>query len=121
MLVCACSMRSCQALHQLTHAGQIWQEGVFILAYDAFPVCGDGVDFTVDFHPAKGKSRNLLKEGYDPVPKGARPSRKRIEVEMLISPGDIFEFVVDPRENQDCDGIYIVEAKIWQSLTGSAS
>ena len=98
-----------------------WQEGVLILAYDAFPVCGDGVDFAVDFHPAKGRSRNLLKEGHDPVPKGARPTRKRIEVSMLISPGDVFEFVVDPRENQDCDGIYVVEAKIWQSLTGTAS
>ena len=94
---------------------------MFILAYDAFPVCGDGIDFTVDFHPAHGKSRSLLKEAYDPVPKGARPTRKRIEVSMLISPGDIFEFVVDPRENQDCDGIYIVEAKIWQSLLSTSS
>ena len=32
-----------------------------MLAYDAFPVCGDGVDFAVDFHPVHGKSRSLLK------------------------------------------------------------
>ena len=62
-----------------------------------------------------------LQEAYDPVPKGARPMRQRIEVTMLISPGDIFEFVVDPRENQDCDGIFIVEAVVWQHLHGGST
>ena len=58
----------------------------------------------------------LLEASYDPVSKSARPQRQTLEVPLDILPGDQIDFVVDPRHNHDCDGLYIIELKIWPSL-----
>ena len=38
-----------------------------------------------------------------------------------VRPGDQIDFIVDPRHNHDCDGLYIVEAQIWPPLEGQQS
>lgn len=58
----------------------------------------------------------ILEAGYDPVSKSARPQRQTLEVPLDIRPGDQIDFIVDPRHNHDCDGLYIIEAKIWPAL-----
>lgn len=55
----------------------------------------------------------LLDAGYDKVAKTSRPQRQKLEIPIDIRPGDQIDFVVDARHNHDCDGLYIVEAKIW--------
>ena len=42
-----------------------------------------------------------------------------LQVPIDIRPGDQIDFVVDPRNNHDCDGLYIVEAKIWPPSEGA--
>ena len=69
------------------------QEGVFVLAYDAFPVCGDGVDFAVDFHPVHGKSRSLLK--VPPPPPAGRPTR--LPCQALCGSVSALEYRAPPR------------------------
>lgn len=63
----------------------------------------------------------LIDAWYDPVSKTSRPQRQKLEVPINVRPGDQIDFVVDPRHNHDCDGLYIVEAQIWPALEGQAS
>ena len=60
----------------------------------------------------------IVNAGYDTVAKTSRPQRQKLEVPIDIRPGDQIDFVVDPRNNHDCDGLYIVELKIWPPATG---
>ena len=65
---------------------------------------------------SSAKPTVILEAGYDPVSKSARPQRQTLEVPLDIRPGDEIDFVVDPRHNHDCDGLYIIELKIWPAL-----
>ena len=69
----------------------------------------------VTHYPAdlSAKPEIIVNAGYDTVLKTSRPQRQKLEVPINIRPGDQLDFVVDPRNNHDCDGLYIVEAKIW--------
>lgn len=55
----------------------------------------------------------IINAGYDPVAKTSRPQRQKLEIPINVRPGDQFDFIVDPRHNHDCDGLYIVEAQLW--------
>ena len=55
----------------------------------------------------------IIDAGYDVASKNARPERQMVEVPLDMRPGDQIDFIVDPRHNHDCDGLYIIEAKIW--------
>ena len=70
---------------------------------------------------SSAKPTVILEAGYDPVSKSARPQRQTIEVPLDIRPGDQIDFVVDPRHNHDCDGLYIIELKIWPALEDQRS
>lgn len=65
------------------------------------------------FQAESDKPNVIIDAAYDPVSKTSRPRRQTIEVLIDIRPGDQIDFVVDPRHNHDCDGLYIIEAKIW--------
>ena len=72
----------------------------------------------VTHYPAdlSAKPEIIVNAGYDTVLKTSRPQRQKLEVPINIRPGDQLDFVVDPRNNHDCDGLYIVEAKIWPPI-----
>jgi len=74
----------------------------------------------VTHYPADAsmKPQVIIDAGYDPISKTSRPQRQKVEVPINIRPGDQIEFVVDPRHNHDCDGLYIVEAQIWPAVEG---
>ena len=74
----------------------------------------------VTYYPvnSSAKPEVIINAAYDPVSKTSRPQRQSLEVPLDIRPGDQIDFVVDPRRNHDCDGLYIVEAKIWPPLEG---
>ena len=93
---------------------RILQEGRFVVSWEAYPVCGDGLDFQVTFLPLSGESRVLANKAHEKMQEGDKPERLRAEVVLSVMPGDKFTFVVDPRANQDCDGLYIAEAKLWE-------
>lgn len=130
------------------------EEAALMLAYDAYPVCGDGFDFLVRCpliplntkpQPSTAMSRHIysshptlwqvthypadrerqpeviVNAGYDPVSKTSRPQRQKLEVPITFQPGDQLDLVVDPRHNHDCDGLYIVELKIWPAVESEHS
>ena len=78
-----------------------------------WPICGDGMDFTVRLKPnGPRRAQTLLKRAYDADP-NAQPNRQKIEWRMHIRTGDVLDFTVDPRGNHDCDGLYIVDIQVW--------
>ncbi|KAK9805857.1 hypothetical protein WJX73_008965 [Symbiochloris irregularis] len=90
------------------------RQALLVLAYEVWPTCGDGLDFIVRLTPAgsKKKTQVLLKRGYEPDANG-QPNRQKIEWRLHIRTGDVIDFIVDPRTNHDCDGLYIVDVSIW--------
>lgn len=60
--------------------------------------------------------RTLIEASYDPITKSTRHQRQSMEIPLDLRVGDQIDFVVEPRHNHDCDGLYIVEAKIWPPL-----
>lgn len=76
-------------------------------------MCGDGLDFVVRLTPVGNrKPQVLLRRGFDPDPNG-QPNRQKVEWRLHIRTGDVVDFVVEPRANHDCDGLYIVDVQIW--------
>ncbi|KAK9813475.1 hypothetical protein WJX73_001034 [Symbiochloris irregularis] len=89
-------------------------EAKLVLSWEAFTMCGDGIDITATFRPAAGgPTQELVKQSHDPVSEDSKPQRHRIEHQMDFAPGDQILLVVDPRQTQDCDGVYVAEFKIW--------
>ena len=90
------------------------QAAKLVLAWEAFTICGDGLDFRVTYRSANGTVvRELVNQKHDPVPQDSKPHRHRIENQLDFVPGDQVLLVVDPRATQDCDGLFIAELKIW--------
>ncbi|EIE24869.1 hypothetical protein COCSUDRAFT_53105 [Coccomyxa subellipsoidea C-169] len=86
---------------------------LLVLAYEVWPICGDGMDFVVRLKPnGPRRAQTLLKRAYDADP-NAQPNRQKIEWRMHIRTGDVLDFTVEPRGNHDCDGLYIVDVQIW--------
>lgn len=80
-------------------------------------MCGDGLDFTATFHPASGGlPKELARQSQDPVPEDSKTVRHRVEHQMDFVPGDQILLVVDPRQTQDCDGVYVAEFTIWPKV-----
>jgi len=83
-----------------------------------WPSCGDGLDFVVRLTPTgPRKPVILLKRSYEADPKGS-PNRQKIEWRLHIRTGDVIDFLVNPRGNHDCDGVYIVDIQIWTDGEG---
>jgi hypothetical protein len=98
----------------------MWRSGAATLnglphaAAQVWPICGDGMDFTVRLKPnGPRRAQTLLKRAYDADP-NAQPNRQKIEWKMHIRTGDVIDFTVEPRGNHDCDGLYIVDIQIWK-------
>ena len=84
-----------------------------LVCLQVWPICGDGLDFSVRLTPAgPRKPQMLLQRSYEPDP-DAPPNRQKIEWQMHIRTGDRLDFLVDPRGNHDCDGLYIVDVQVW--------
>ena len=43
-----------------------------------------------------------------------KPQRQKVEFRFALHVGDLVDFVVHPRENHDCDGVYVVDMQLWQ-------
>lgn len=41
------------------------------------------------------------------------PNRQKLEWQLSMRVGDTIDFVLDPRKNHDCDGLYLVNMQIW--------
>lgn len=96
------------------------QEAKLVLSWEAFTMCGDGIDFTATFHPASGGApQQLARQSHDLMPEDSKAQRHRVERQMDFVPGDRVVLIVDPRESQDCDGVYIAEFKVWPKSTDS--
>lgn len=86
---------------------------MLVICAQVWPICGDGLDFVVRLTPSgPRKPAILLKRSYEADPKGS-PNRQKIEWRLNIHTGDIIDFLVNPRGNHDCDGVYIVDIQIW--------
>ena len=71
---------------------------------------------TIAIKAGPRKPSILLKRSYEADPDGS-PNRQKIEWKMHIRTGDIIDFLVNPRGNHDCDGLYIVDIQIWTDDT----
>lgn len=78
------------------------------------PHCGDGVEFSVVYTEGKtGATDTLHAAEYQPQ---AKPLRQRLHFFLdWIHTGDTIDFIAWPKENHDCDGTLILEAKIWDA------
>ena len=38
----------------------------------------------------------------------------QVELRLALGVGDWVDFLVHPRANMDCDGVYIVDMQLWQ-------
>ena len=43
----------------------------------------------------------------------APPSRQKVEWRLPMRAGTTIDFILDPRKNHDCDGLFIVDIQIW--------
>ena len=83
------------------------------MQHQVWPVCGDGLDFVVRLTPTgPRKGQTLLRRGFDPDPDG-QPNRQKVEWRLHIRTGDVIDFIVEPRSNHDCDGLFVVDVQIW--------
>lgn len=78
------------------------------------PHCGDGVEFSVIYTDVKtGAAETLHAAEYRP---SAAPLRQRLHFFLdWLRTGDAVDFVAWPKDNHDCDGALILEAKIWDA------
>ncbi|KAK9808906.1 hypothetical protein WJX72_006158 [[Myrmecia] bisecta] len=85
-----------------------------IVAFEVYPVCGDGLDVSVVWTPrATGKAQTLYSWAFDPVKEGGQPYRQQFQYELAAYPGDALDVVADARGNHACDGVYIVDLQLW--------
>jgi hypothetical protein len=38
----------------------------------------------------------------------------QMEFVLDLHVGDLVDFIAHPRENQDCDGVYLVDIQVWK-------
>jgi hypothetical protein len=38
----------------------------------------------------------------------------QVELRLALGVGDWVDFLVHPRANMDCDGVYVVDMQLWQ-------
>lgn len=102
----------CHRFYQYA-ALQFWTQSDPQIALQVWPICGDGLDFVVRLTPSgPRKPAILLKRSYEADPQGS-PNRQKIEWRLNMHTGDVIDFLVNPRGNHDCDGVYIVDIQIW--------
>ena len=90
------------------------QAAVVSMGFDAYPYCGDGVDFLVEYRPVVGPIQILFDQAFDPDPDHRVDSfRKRVEANLNISAGDVLEFLLFPRGNDGCDGFGVLDIEVW--------
>ncbi len=78
------------------------------------PHCGDGVEFSVLFTRAKSGDQEVLHAAEYRVQEA--PNRQRLHFFLdWLHTDDKIDFVVWPKDNHDCDGLLILEAKIWDA------
>lgn len=65
-------------------------------------------------------SQTLLRRGYEADANG-QPNRQKIEWRLHIRTGDVIDFIVEPRSNHDCDGLFIVDVSIWADAAMASS
>ena len=76
------------ALALVTHLSLLPQ------SHQVWPICGDGMDFTVRLKPnGPRRAQTLLKRAYDADP-NAQPNRQKIEWKMHIRTGDVLDVTV---------------------------
>lgn len=94
------------------------QEATFLMVYDAFPDCGDGFDVGVRLYQQYGTSV-LAEQAHEPLAltqnAAWKPQRFRIQKPLTLLPGDQIDITVDPRDNSDCDGVFVINLQIWEA------
>ena len=83
-------------------------------AAQVHPHCGDGVEVSALFTDAATKEVEVLHAAEYGVQQA--PTRQRLHFFLdWLHTGDALDFVVWPKEDHDCDGALILEAKIWDA------
>lgn len=60
-------------------------------------------------------SKVLLQQSHEPLQRGAKPMRTKVQKLVTLQPGDQVDVLVEPRTTHDCDGIFIVEMDVWDA------
>ncbi|KAK9821580.1 hypothetical protein WJX81_008053 [Elliptochloris bilobata] len=93
--------------------------GMLIMAYEVWPICGDGLDLEIRHTVAgTGASMQLHWQAVNPDAAHDRPQRQKVEFRVPLHTGDMVDFMVHPRSSMDCDGVYIVDMQIWRNEGG---
>ena len=78
------------------------------------PHCGDGVEFSVLYTDGATLKSEVLHASEHGVAQG--PTRQRLHFFLdWLRTGDKLDFVVWPKDDHDCDGTLVLEAKIWDA------
>ena len=60
---------------------------------------------------AEGAAQALMKQGIN-VEVQSKPQRHRVELPVALHRGDFVDFIVHPRANHDCDGVFMIDVQV---------
>ncbi|KAK9802583.1 hypothetical protein WJX73_007527 [Symbiochloris irregularis] len=89
------------------------------MAYEVWPVCGDGLDVSVVNRLKDGTQRTLMSHAIAAEPQ-SKPQRHSVELKLPLHSGDNVDIIVHGRKNHDCDGVFLIDVQFWQDAQGSS-
>lgn len=98
----------------LRYTSDLWDQAATVrLTFEIWPSCGDGLTLTwVLTHNQNQES--LFKKTF--LQSAQPPHRETVEKRVSLLPGDTLLLSVHPGLNHDCDGVYIHDMQVWQSM-----
>ena len=88
------------------------------VTFEVWPSCGDGLHLSWTWH--RKETSLVLFSAFFPK-STSKPHRESVEKTISLVPGDILVLLADPGENHDCDGVYVHDIRVWQSVSTAKS
>ncbi len=85
--------------------------------FEVWPNCGDGLTLSLTHTRSAGTATLFTK--YFEAP-SENPHRESLQKFIQIVPGDLLRLRADPGNNQDCDGVFIQDIRLWASRADAA-
>ena len=114
---CVSSKSSCcggsKAGIELEHVLSLFdQRALLEVEFEVWPNCGDGLALSLT-HTRSSGTVTLFTKHFDAP--SETPHRESLQKFIQIVPGDLLRLRVDPGANQDCDGVFVQDIRLWTS------
>ena len=80
--------------------------------FEVWPSCGDGLTLSLT-HTRPMGTLTLFTKYFEASQK--TPHRESLQKFIQIEPGEALRFRADPGSNQDCDGVFVQDIRLWTS------